>query len=298
MPCPAKKCLCLLMPAVLMFRAGALHGEEDRTARGTPDRRAYNLFNPTPREHMRPMATDRPDKTESPYTLDAGHFMFEMDVATYTYDRDRSAGADVRTQGWAIAPVNLKLGLTNDIDLQVIIEPYSRVRTDDRAAGTIERQSGFGDITTRLKVNLWGNDGGTTAFAIMPFLKFPTNQDGLGNKSVEGGVIFPLAVELPHGWGLGMQTEVDFLRTENGGGYHASFLNSITLGHDIVGNLAGYMEFFSEVSTQRNTPWVGTFDVGLTYAVTENIQLDAGINIGVTESAPDFNPFLGLSWRF
>jgi Putative MetA-pathway of phenol degradation len=58
------------------------------------------------------------------------------------------------------------------------------------------------------------------------------------------------------------------------------------------------MEFFSEVSTQRNTPWVGTFDVGLTYAVTENIQLDAGINIGVTESAPDFNPFLGLSWRF
>ena len=35
---------------------------------------------------------------------------------------------------------------------------------------------------------------------MMPFIKSPTNQDGLGNTSVEGGVIFPLAVELP--WGL------------------------------------------------------------------------------------------------
>ena len=37
---------------------------------------------------MREMSTDRPDKTESPYTVDAGHFQVEMDVLTYSYDRN------------------------------------------------------------------------------------------------------------------------------------------------------------------------------------------------------------------
>ena len=42
----------------------------------------------------------------------------------------------------------------------------------------------------------------------------------------------------------------------------------------------------------------GTVDLGLTYGLTDNIQLDAGVNIGLTASADDINPFLGLSLRF
>jgi hypothetical protein len=281
-----------------LFPHTPCHADEAGATGPAPDKRIYNAFHPTPRELMRPMATDRPDKTESPYTVDAGHFQIEMDVATFTHDRDRSGGGDTRTKGWAFAFANLKLGLTNDIDLQVILESFSHIRVDDRAAGSVTRQSGFGDVTTRLKVNLWGNDGGRTAFAIMPFLKFPSSQDGLGNNSVEGGVILPLAVGLPHGWSLGLQAEVDVLRNETDRGHHAAFLNTVTLGHDIVGNLAGYIEFFSEASTQRNTPWLATFDVGFTYAVNDDLQLDAGVNIGITKSAPDANPFIGISWRF
>jgi hypothetical protein len=43
---------------------------------------------------------------------------------------------------------------------------------------------------------------------------------------------------------------------------------------------------------------VGTVDIGFTYALTENIQFDTGVNIGVTDSASDWNPFLGFSVRF
>ena len=39
-----------------------------------PDKSVYHLFNPVPREYLRGMNTDRPDQTESPYTVDAGHF--------------------------------------------------------------------------------------------------------------------------------------------------------------------------------------------------------------------------------
>ena len=265
-------------------------GESSAVTTVDPNKWQYNLFNPTPRALMREMSTDRPDKTESPYTVDAGHFQFEADLVSFGIDRwnlDRE-----RVFGVNVANVNLKAGLYNNVDLQLVVENY--VYEQVRADGVTTRKSGFGDLTTRLKVNLWGNDGGTTAFAVMPFVKFPTNTGGLGNKQVEGGIIFPLAVELPYGWGMGVMTEFDMVYREDGG-YGPDFINSITFSHDIIGNLAGYVEFFSQL-TQGDL--IITLDAGLTYALTEDIQLDCGCNFGATEAAEDFNPFVGISMRF
>jgi hypothetical protein len=261
------------------------------------DKSQYHLFNPTPRNLMREMSTDRPDKTESAYTVDAGHFQVEMDVLTYSYDRNNGLPGDTRVESLSIAPMNLKVGLCNRADFQMVIETYTSVRTHVRATGQVERQRGFGDIALRLKANMWGNDEGRTALALMPFVKLPTNQDNLGNNSVEGGLIVPFAMDLGGGWGMGLMTEVDVVRGDRDG-HNPEFINTITFGHTIVGDLDGYVEFFSAVSTEEDSEWVGTFDMGLTYGLTEDIQLDAGINIGVTRSADDWNPFLGLSWRF
>jgi hypothetical protein len=269
-------------------------GESD----GFGDKARYSLFNPTPRALMRELSTDRPDKTESPFTVDAGHFQIEADLISYSYDRHNPEHADVRVESWSFATLNLKAGLLNNIDLQVVVPSYAQERTRDRDAGTIEEAGGFGDVITRLKVNVWGNDGGKTAFAVMPFVKWPTAENDLGNGAIEGGVILPLAVELPAEWGMGVMTQVDFTKDSTGGGFHAEWINTITFGHDIVGPLAGYVEFFSLVSAEEDADWIGTVDLGLTYAIHDDVQLDTGINIGVTRAADDFNPFLGISVRF
>ena len=245
---------------------------------------------------MRELQTDRPDKTESPFTVDAGHFQVEADILNYAYDRHNAARTDTRVETVSIAPMNLKVGLRNDVDLQLGLETYLSVRTHDLASGTVQRNRGFGDVLLRAKWNAWGNDGGATAFGVMPYLKLPTNQDNL--NSAEGGVILPFALELPAGWSMGLMTQLDLIRDVNGSGYHPEFLNSITFGHDIVGNLAGYVEFFSAASTESGADWVGTLDIGLTFGLTEDIQLDGGVNIGVTRAAADINPFIGISWRF
>jgi hypothetical protein len=264
----------------------------------TADKSGYHLFKPTPRDLMRDMSTDRPDKTESPHTVDAGHFQIEVDLLNYTHDRHNPERASVRVDSLSIAPVNLKVGLCNRVDFQVILETYNHVRVHDRDTGTIRRYQGFGDVIPRMKINVWGNDGGLTAFAVMPYAKLPTSQDNLGNPSVEGGVILPLGVELPNEISMGLMTQFDCVRDQPGDGHHAEFVNTITFSRDLIGNLGGYVEFFSAVSAEDNSPWIGTVDFGFTYALTENIQLDAGVNIGVTRSADDWNPFLGVSWRF
>ncbi len=262
-------------------------------AEPAPDKSRYHLFDPTPRALLRDLSTDRPDQTESPYTVDAGHVQVEMDFFSFTSDRHSPDGT--RTEIWNVAPVNLKFGLHHRVDLQIIFDNYLDVRT--REAGVTDRAAGFGDLTTRLKINLWGNDGGPTALAIMPFVKVPLDASNLRNGRTEGGLIVPLAVALPGGWGLGLMTEVDFVSDEEHG-YETEWLNSITLSRGLTERLGYFVEFVAVVGTAPGFDVQSTANTGLTFAVTDDIQLDCGCNFGLTRSAPDFQPFAGLSVRF
>jgi len=259
------------------------------------DKSAYTLFNRTPESQLRDLSTDRPDLTESPYTVDAGWMQLEMDLVALTHEHDKSGGADVEASEFSVANVNFKLGLTSRIDLQTVFSTYTRVRVSDHVAGVSETISGFGDITSRLKINLWGNDGGKTAFGLMPFVKWPANQHGLGNKSVEGGLIVPLAVDLGNGWGLGAMTELDLVRNAADTGYRVDWVNTVTVGHDIAGNLGGYLELASSLTEGRD---LATFDCGLNYGVSRHTQLDAGVNFGLTRATEDYTVFAGISIRF
>ena len=233
----------------------------------------------------RELSTDRPDKTESPYTVPAGRIQVELDFATYT--RDRGA----RTV--SIAPFNLKAGIARDTDFQLVVEPYVRESFGGRTVA-----DGFGDVTLRLKHNLWGNDGGGTAFALMPFVKLPTSSGGIGNPYFEGGIIAPLAIALGEGVGLGLMTEVDIVRKTDNSAYTATFINSATLAFDLTERLGLYTELYAEQSAERGARFVATFDTGLTYAIGADTQLDLGANIGITDAADDLALFVGLSRRF
>jgi hypothetical protein len=242
---------------------------------------------------LRELHTDRPDQTESPYTVDAGHWQLEMDLVSATFDRT----AGERTTDWSVAPLNLKYGLNDRIDLQLMLEPHLNSRVEDRVTGLKQRASGFGDVTTRLKVNFWGNDGGRTAFGVMPFVKWPLSASEIRNGKLEGGVILPLAVELPAGWGLGAMTEFDFV-SDGAGGRDTEWVNSVTLSHDLASRWGAYIELVAVSGNAPGFKWQGQFDLGFTYAATDDFQWDFGCNFGITGSAPDYQPFAGVSRRF
>lgn len=262
------------------------------------DKSAYHLFNPTPRELMRELSTDRPDTTETPYTVDAGHYQVEADLFRYSYDRRNIAKDHTITEALEIAPFNFKVGLCNNTDLQIVIPTYTAIRTRDHRTHTRDTVRGFGDMEVRMKMNFWGNDGGETALGLMPYIKLPTGRHDIGNNAVEGGLILPFAAEMPAGWGFGTIAQLDVNKDEDGSGHHLELLNTIAFSHDIIGALGGYAEFVSIASADDEAKWIGFVGLGVTYGLTKDIQLDAGINIGVTRAADDIQPFVGISWRF
>ena len=246
---------------------------------------------------MRELSADRPDKTDCPFTVDAGHFQLEMDDANFTYDAPTAAHGNLKTERYQLAPMNIKVGVLNNMDFQLVFQPYQGQRTEDKTTGAVENDAGFGDITPRIKVNLVGDDGGFVAIALIPYVKFPTAKRSFGDGAYEGGVGIPYAFDVP-GWDVGFQTTVACDHDNVGSGYHADIANSISIGHAVIGALEYHVEFFSSVSTERNSDWVGTFDTWLTYQVNKNMVLDAGVYIGVTAAADNWHPWVGMTWRY
>ena len=266
-------------------------------ARGVEDKTGFNLLNPTPRELMREMSTDRPDTTESPYTVDAGHAQFELSFVDYARNDDNG----VRSETLSILPSNVKLGLLNNVDVQFVFTPYVREDTDadGPGGGDDDVLDGVSDDTQiRLKINLWGNDQGDTALALMPFVKFPTGSGDLSNNHVEGGLIIPLAIALPAEFSLGLMAEIDAVYNDAEDDYGVAFVHTATISHDLVGDLAGYVEYIGIAPHDTGNAYQAIASGGLTYAVTDDWVLDLGATIGISDYAEDFTLFAGTSFRF
>lgn len=244
------------------------------------------------RSELRELSTDRPDRTESPYTLDGGHLQVEMDALSWTREREGVVTSDA----FGLAVTNLKFGLGARADLQLVFESALHVRESSPGL-PISRRTGIGDLTARLKLNLFGNDGGPVALGLMPFVTFPTAQRGFGAGGSEGGLIVPAAFALPHGWQVGAMLEADVIRVEAGDRTRPELVASLTASHAITGGLAGYAELYSVSFPASGTPWRGTADAGLTLGIGEHLQLDAGANLGLSATGEHFTLFAGLSFR-
>jgi hypothetical protein len=241
----------------------------------------------------REMTTDRPDTTESPFTIEPGHFQLEMSFVEFSQDNANPQRASVHVNEWNFAPFNLRVGLTENSDLHVIFETHHLSRIDDRTTGRVDKFSGYGDVTLRMKWNFWGNDGGPSALGIMPFVKLPTGSNDFGNHHLEGGVILPASFELPAGWGLSVMTEWDLARNRQDDGYDNLWVNSASFSHSIAGPVDGFIELVSQVGG----PPVVTLNGGISWDIGENLKWDLGANFALTRAADDMLLFTGISWR-
>jgi hypothetical protein len=265
------------------------------------DRSRYSLFNPTPDHLLRDMSTDRPDTTESPFTVDAGHFQVETNIIGYSRSRPDAAGAVSDT--YELATTNLRIGLTNNFEAAVIWQPYGVVRTAAGGSAAVFRQAGIGALELRAKLNVWGNDtfgkSGSSALALLPFVSFPTDRgNGISQEFVEGGLIVPVAFKLSEKFGLGLNAGVVTVRDDPLSGYHAEYLGSASLSYEWNDKLGTYYEVAARWHLQDPRGDAVMLGTGVTYRLTKNVQLDAGVNVGVTPAADRINPFVGLSMRF
>ncbi len=259
-----------------------------------PDKSEYTLFNPTPREHWRPMSADRPDVTESPKTVDAGAVQLEMSFFEYFHDSHNTSAETTDTLLLAFS--NIKVGLLNNIDLQVVFAPYVRDETRPDA-GPATVNEGFSDVVVRVKMNFWGNDEGDTALGILPFIKIPSGTS-VSNGHVDAGIALPFSWDINEKIGLGVMPELDLVYNETTGTHDLGLLFSTVLGFEIYGPVAGYVEYVGIVFFNGADDHRSLLSFGGTYEITPNTVLDVGARVGLNRRANDLAVFTGITLRF
>ena len=190
-----------------------------------------------------------------------------------------------RVESIDVMPSNIKMGLTASTDLQLLVPALGVVFGADGAASPAA-----GDVGVRLKWNAFTSEGGEFAIGVMPWAFV-----GGADLRPGGGVIVPVSVALPGETSLGAMVIVNSIPVGEDA-YDIEGAGSLTVGHAIIGDLAGYLETFAS-----GRPLSGEGELlasaGLTYLLGDSIQFDAGFRLPVVTGDPRVETFLGVSAR-
>lgn len=217
------------------------------------------------------ISTDRPGFGFSSSTVGARVFQVEAGTPQGTL----TGGADA----YAV-PVALRYGVTPTLEFRLSSSVLNAVDADGSDADV---DLGFQTVTTGVKVSV---PTSSVEIAVIPELVIPTDGNGGVVAQVNVPASFPLG-----DFGL---TLIPGLVTGDG----STQLNGVAvLSRSLGGALGGYVEVaaFPFVDGGGNTPvYAGA---GVTALLTDDVQLDASFDAGLTDAAPNVIVAVGVSFR-
>jgi hypothetical protein len=236
--------------------------------------------------------------TDDAETVGRGGALLEFN-SEFGFDRETVEGVRNRARGGEVAAVGT-YGLTDDLDL-VLEVPYQWSRI--RAAGeTVYEEDGLADLTIELKWRLFQAERG--AYALKPAVVLPTGDEdkGLGKGKVSFGLTFiasrefePVDLHLNVGY-IRNEFKLKADREENRRDlWHVSVaaVRSLTDRLDLVGDIG--IERNGERGSNRHPAFALA---GLIYSVTDNLDVDFGVKVGLTGAETDFSVLTGVALSF
>lgn len=232
------------------------------------------------------LITDRPDATESPYTVGTGNLQLETG-ALFTNNGDD----DFRTESTVFNTGLLRYGLNETIELRLGWD-YANERISSNG-NELSDVSGFTPLLLGAKFELANENGWMPQIGLLTHLRLP----------------FTAAEEFrPENTGIEMIFSFDHtLSDKDGIAYNLGariaddrsleYLYTIAYGYSFTDKWGAYAELYG--AFPENTQAYHLWDAGITYLVNNNLQLDATIGGGFQGSATDQNLLVsaGLSYR-
>ena len=236
-------------------------------------------------------------------TLDAGHVQIEGSLINYyKFSKNVSVSGVYShiSEEEYLWPPRIRVGLLNNVDFDISPSFEIRSETVNRTfsapftPGTFsmhESRDTFGSIDLGPTINLWGNDSGTTAFALHPFVSIPTDRG-----DILSGLELPFELNLAYGFYLKLDSSFG-LTDDTSHTHYGEFNNDVSIHKPLCKEAEAYWYLNSEVTAAPGTPWHGYTGFGLIYKATANFQLFGGIGFGLNSESFDYNPRFGLIYR-
>ena len=137
------------------------------------------------------------------------------------------------------------------------------------------RLRGGGDVTTRLKWNLWGNDGGDTALALLPYATFPGGGD-VGGSELQGGLAVPFSTSAGD-VSVGLMASFDAVYDDDADRHRLEVLHTAVAGFELAERTGAYLEY---AGTAGPGDYRASVNLGLTRALSRDAVVDVGARVG------------------
>ena len=90
---------CLRLSAFAAYASTCISIDAAWAQSAKVDKDQYSLFDPLPESEMRSFSTDRPTKSNVPYTVDVGHNQYETDLFDFSFLRSGSTSTRLHSSG-------------------------------------------------------------------------------------------------------------------------------------------------------------------------------------------------------
>lgn len=223
-----------------------------------------------------PIQCDRPDQTETPFTVPKGRFQVE---SGFSYKKD------VDQHNYSLPSTLSKYGLTEQIELRLITE-WNMVND------LKENFSGLQPIQLGFKINFFGEKKWRPKTSLIAHLTLPkwasaNYQSNYYMPNFRFTMQHTLTDKLNLGYNLGAQWDA--------GNQRRTWLYTATLGYSLSKKLGCYAEVFGFAPQFESANH--SMDGGITYLISDDFMLDLSAGKRIVGVTAEYYTALGVSFR-
>jgi hypothetical protein len=223
-------------------------------------------------QEQAPIATDRPDQTETPNITPSRWLQCELGFL-----HENIEGGSYQTFPSAL----WKYGINKNFELRLISE-----------LGRQDQTLGLQPITLGFKVHLFDEKAARPTTSLIVHMTTPN----FGSKEFSTpkwapSFRFLSQNNFKNGWSLGYNYGAEW----NGDSRKPTWLYTLSAAKSLSSVMGFYVETYGYYQTSSKLD--KRFDGGLTFLLNPNVQLDASGGLGVGSSELNTYLSLGLSWR-
>jgi hypothetical protein len=231
-----------------------------------------------------PIVTDRPDFTESALTVGRN---------TLQLEGGSSYADDGETSLTSLGELLVRFGVSRSLELR--LETLSYLWLSEPG----DSRSGFVDSSIGVKFQL--NDGGGSGFwgrtqaGVIVASFVPTGSSAFRQDSWLPKAVLAMSWDLSDSVSIG--TNLGWARPEEDDRRYNSIWLSAVAGVGVAPNTSLFFELFGFDRERPSGPNTVTFQTGVAYLLSPDLQLDARAARRLTDEGPDLLLGVGVSWR-
>ncbi|WP_299112227.1 transporter [uncultured Winogradskyella sp.] len=232
-----------------------------------------------------PLVTDRPDATEASSTVGKGVLQFETGGLYESFEEN-----NVKSENYTLNTMLIRYGILDNLELRLgwdFVEGVTKVNGNKLDNVT----SGLSPLLLGMKIDVAEEDGCMPEIALIGHV-FPVFSASEDYRPETTGVDFRLSLShtLSEKSNLGYNIGAEWGNDSP----EASAIYTIAYGYSISKKFGVYAELYGDFpeDSSANHYW----DAGMTYLVSNDLQLDAYVGTSITEGQ-DLLLGLGFSYR-